>query len=755
MAGEKRTQEGTVIRILHLEDNRSDAALIKHILKTSGIKSEILHASDSQQYKAALGGSKFDIILCDYSLPSYDGLEALKECRKRDSDVPFIFISGTIGEERAVESLKQGATDYILKSHPERLTVAIHRALEESKQRKAHREVEEALRRSEQRLRHIAENAKDVIYSFFYGPPARFEYISPAVFNLTGDKPEEFYADPTLVVKRVFPEDLPTIREVLEERKLPDGPTQIRWLNRAGEVMWTEHTMTGIFEEGKLVGFEGIGRDISEAKRSELKIREQAELLDRASDMIFLARTDGQIAYSNRSTRETLGFSEEEAISLSLGKIWGEERKAVQEHLTQVKVEKDWSGELQFKRKNGTSLLFHSRWSLVTRPDGPHSFLVINTDITEKKRLETQLFRAQRLDCLGSLAGGIAHDLNNVLAPILMASSMMRTEEDTANVLKWAETIESSAKRGAELIKQILAFARGTESALGNVDVTRVIKDVQKVLRATLPASIKLGVKTPARLWQIKGNFTEVHQVLMNLCINARDAMPGGGSITIRGDNQRTELGRVVMLEVEDTGVGMSPDVVSRIFEPFFTTKPLGQGTGLGLATVRAIVDKYGGKIAAESQPGKGTLFRLQFPAADSHRDEVAEAGDELAMGRGERLLVVEDEAALREMLKATLSEVGYIVTAASNGLEALTVLKETHEDFDLILTDVSMPVMGGVALSEQVWKANPEQRIVLMSGMLERQAFDEIRGKRKFLLPKPFSTMLLLNEIRQALEAH
>lgn len=387
-------------------------------------------------------------------------------------------------------------------------------------------------------------------------------------------------------------------------------------------------------------------------------------------------------------------------------------------------------------------------------------------DITERKLLEQQFLRAQRMESVGTLAGGIAHDLNNVLTPILMSVELLRLDDGSGERHELLAGIELAARRGADMVRQVLAFARGADGRRAEVDVRQLVADLAKICRETFPKQIEVRTEVAPDLLPVLGDPTQLHQVLLNLCVNARDAMPRGGTLTVRvrdmeldeqyvGMTTDAVTGPYVVIEVEDTGTGMSAEVLERIFEPFFTTKEPGKGTGLGLSTSIAIVRSHGGFVRAYSEPGRGSRFRLYLPSVT----EASSAGSAplapaLPRGRGELILVVDDEAPVRGITQQTLESFGYRVVTASDGAEGVAIFAAQRESIQLVLTDMMMPVMSGSALIEVILRIDPAARIIAASGLgtsgpPSRAAVSRVRD----FLPKPYTAETLLNSVRRALD--
>jgi len=396
-------------------------------------------------------------------------------------------------------------------------------------------------------------------------------------------------------------------------------------------------------------------------------------------------------------------------------------------------------------------------------------FVSVAMDITEHKKLEQQLFRAQRLESLGTLASGIAHDLNNVLAPIAMSLELFRVKFPDRNAAQMLDSLDSCVHRGADLIRQILTFARGVQGDRVPVQTRHLLLDTEKVLMQTFPKSIDITSRLQSDLWAVNADVTQLHQVLMNLCVNARDAMPDGGNLTITAQNAMLDekfveanpgmsAGPHVSVEVSDTGHGISPEIRDKIFEPFFTTKEVGRGTGLGLSTVSAIVRNHGGVINVSSEVGVGTSFKILFPALPGLESVgAADANVALPGGRSEVILVVDDEAAVRDITKLTLENHGYHVLVASDGAEGVAVYAQHKDAIKLVISDQDMPVMNGAAMIRSLERINPKVRVISASGLAANGKANPLPAPSsglRVLLTKPFTAEELLRTVHDMLSA-
>jgi two-component system cell cycle sensor histidine kinase/response regulator CckA len=627
------------LRILLIEDNPADADLITYELRQAGVQHESRCVAGRKEFLRELRNEPPDAIISDYSMPQFDALDALHLLRTHRVDVPFILVTGSQSEEVAVECIKEGADDYILKSSLKRLPTAL----------------------------------------------------------------------------------LSSVQRKRTER---------------------------------------------ERERAEERIREQAMFLNKAQDAILAMELNGTITFWNVSAERLYGWPGEQVVALeNAATICKPDLSAFQEALKETLAREEWHGELRQAKRDGRELLVDSRWSLIRdNANKPKSVLMINSDVTEQKKLEAHFLRSQRLESIGTLAGGIAHDLNNVLTPILVSLKLLREMkgETPKEVL---DTLEASAHRGASIVQQVLSFARGVEGEKGILQVKHPLNEVLKIAKDVFPRSVAIESNIGRDLWAVHGDATQLYQVLMNLVVNARDAMPHGGRLHIEAKNTEIDEnyarmqpdakpGRHVVISVADTGIGIPAGILGKIFEPFFTTKEVGKGTGLGLSTALGIVKAHGGFLTVYSEQGKGTCFKVYLPAAEPMRPlERTTKKIKPPQGKGELIMVVDDEAAIREIVKVTLENNGYAVVTANDGTEAVAQMASEKREIAAVLVDLMMPFMDGIATIRALQKLNGRAKFLAISGLMDNARISQLNelADVKFLA-KPFTTEQILSMLESVL---
>ncbi len=632
-----------------------------------------------------------------------------------------------------------------------------------------------SLHESDERFRGMFEHAR--IGIAILDADTRFVRANPAYARMLGTTESELVGRPLAEV--THPDDRARQDELLSDLlagRRDHYELDKRYIGADGRETWGQVTATAVRDEaGRVTSIIGTIQDVT---RQRLTIQQLAEgdTLRALAGRIgriggwSVAMSDMHMHWSDVvcaivEVPPEESFTPDEAFAFYLP----ESREALERAFTAC-VEHGTPFDLEAQITTGKG---NRRWVRViaqARRDEAGAVVAVEgalQDITEQKALETQFLRAQRLESVGVLAGGIAHDLNNVLTPILMSIDLLRMDGADPMHLQVLDGLEASARRGAEMVRQVLTFSRGSEGRRIPVQVKHVVREVEKIIKDTFPKNVLLRSHVPAEPWCILGDPTQLHQVLVNLSVNARDAMPNGGTLDLRVQDVMVDdatavqyvgaaAGPHVMLEVADTGIGMSPELIERIFDPFFTTKDIGKGTGLGLPTTSNIVRNHGGFLTVESSPGEGTVFRVYLPAeVESARAPHAASTATMPRGEGQLVLVVDDEAAVRTITRRTLERVGYRAIAAANGAEALSLFAAHRDDIALVLTDLMMPVMDGATLIEMLVRTDPKIRIVAVSGV--HQQLDELaRGPHaahvKGLLEKPYTSSTLVGVIERAL---
>ncbi|MBE9034414.1 hybrid sensor histidine kinase/response regulator [aff. Roholtiella sp. LEGE 12411] len=509
----------------------------------------------------------------------------------------------------------------------------------------------------------------------------------------------------------------------------------------------------------------GFVLDISDRKQAEQKIREQAALLDITTDAILVQDLDNRIKFWNQGAERLYEWMSEEVLGENANELLYKKQTLAQVKNIQKILAEDgsWQGELHQLTKQDKEIIVASRWTLVHDNQGhPKSILIVNSDITEKKQLEAQFLRAQRMESLGTLASGIAHDLNNALTPMMMTVQLLEAKPSDEKSQQWLSIMETNVKRVADLVKQVLWFSRGAEGKFKTLQVRVLISEIEKILKQTFSKTIEVCIDIPKQdQWKISGDATQLKQVLMNLCINARDAMPDGGILKISARtfwvdsnyarmNLDAKVGSYVMITVSDTGVGVPREIIDRIFEPFFTTKELGKGTGLGLSTVIGIVKSHGGFVNVVSEMAKGTEFQMCLPITKTiETDNKLVKHHELHTGNGEVILVVDDEDSIRKITKTCLEKNAYKVLLACDGIEAIALYTQHQKEISLVLIDMMMPSMDGPTAINVLKKINPNIKIIGVSGLASNHEMIKTLGDNiKIFMSKPYTSNDLLRNL-------
>ncbi len=555
-------------------------------------------------------------------------------------------------------------------------------------------------------------------------------------------------------------------QQVFTKGFVRDYPLAIR--HRSGKITDVLYNATVYRNEfGEIQGIFAAARDVTERKEAEMRIREQAELLNQAHDAITVRDLENRIVYWNRGAERVYGWTASEVLGKKGNEVfYREEAPESVEARKAVHETGEWNGVLRQETKVGKEIIVESHWTLMRDSQGkPKAILAINTDVTEKKSLEAQMLRAQRMESIGTLAGGIAHDLNNILTPITLSLQLLQAEAKDEETQRTIDILEKSARRGAELVRQVLTFARGVEGERKTITLSTVIAEVERIVRETFPKSIEIQTHISPDLRSIVGDATQLHQVIMNLCLNARDAMPHGGVLKILAENViidesyarvhlDSKVGQYTVVAVSDTGTGILPENRDKIFEPFFTTKERGKGTGLGLSTALAIAKSHRGFMNFYSEVGRGSTFKMYLPMAFSEAPRPEVAKTEYAQGQGELVLLVEDELAICEITRSVLTSNGYKVLTANDGTEAVALFTANKNDVRVVLMDMAMPVMDGYMAIRALKKIDPTVKIIAASGLQENGKLATIASYTADFLAKPYSSERLLKTIGEVIKS-
>jgi PAS domain S-box-containing protein len=639
-------------------------------------------------------------------------------------------------------------------------------ALDVTEKKKA----EDAMRESEERMRSVLESALDCVITMDH--EGRVVEFNPAAEKAFGYKRDEAIGQ--VLADLIVP---PALRERHQrglahylstgEAPVLGKRVELTGMRSDKSEFPLELALTRIGSQEPPM-FTGFIRDITERKQAEERLREQAKLLDLAQDAIMVRDMEDRVEFWNHGAEKLYGWTAAEVHCKKASGFFYEGVPAAAAAARVAVIENGkWTGECKHTCKDGGTVMVRSRWTLVRDElAAPKSILIINTDITEQKKVEEQFLRAQRLESIGTLASGVAHDLNNILVPILMAAPLLRDDMPAEEREKLLAIVEASAERGASIVKQVLTFARGADGDRVLLQPIYLVQEVAKIAEKTFPKSVAVHTHYPEDLWTIVANATQLQQVLLNLCINARDAMPTGGTLTLALENFEVDdhcasmtpgakAGPHVLLEVKDTGTGIPRDIIDKIFDPFFTTKELGQGTGLGLSTVIGIVKGHGGFMDVESSLGRGTSFKVFLPAniTELAAAPTSEAAP-LPPANGELLLIVDDERPILQVAQALLENHGYRVLTAADATEALAIFALRMNEIALVLTDLAMPFMDGVALIRTLQRMKPDVRVIASSGRgsQEGRANDFAALNVRACLTKPYNKNKLLVTLHDVL---
>ncbi|NLF40458.1 PAS domain S-box protein [bacterium] len=769
----------TTLNILVIDDSKADYLLVERHLRQHGLAARCRHAACIDEVREAIGNTGWDVVLSDYSMPGLDFRSVLDLLQSRQPDLPLILVSGSVGEEKAFELLRLGVWDFVLKDNLSRLVPAIEHSLREASDRRARRSAEEALRKSEEHFRTVFELASVGITQA--DPQTRkWIRVNQKMCAITGYPAAELLR--MSVTDILHPDDREEDRRVFERLvrgDVPDSRIEKRYIRKDGSIAWVNVNTTVMRDAaGRVVSTIAAIEDITARKQAEQALADSVQryraLFEGTAEGILVADADTRsFRYANPAICRMLGYSREELLKLCVDDIHPPDvlPRALDTFRGQCGEKGPLVAELSCIRKNGETIEVSISTAAVEM-DGRPCLVGFFTDVTErmraaaeKKELEDQLRQAQKLESVGRLAGGMAHDFNNVLSVILGYAGLLLDEfQEKDPVHKDLREIVTAAGRAAVLTRQLLAFSRKQTLQPVVLDLSALVANLENMLRRLIGEDVTLIARLADGLGSVMADPSQIEQAIMNLVVNARDAMPDGGTLTIETANVELDAqftarhpgaapGPHVMLAVTDTGCGMDEKTKGMIFDPFFTTKEQGKGTGLGLSTVYGVVAQSGGCISVSSELGHGTTFRIYLPRVEAKAGQHHEKPEQAPRGQGQLLLLVEDEPALRELIARKLPALGFRIELAANGGEALLAVEEKGLRPDLLLTDVILPGMAGTVLASRLARTLPGLKILYMSGYTD-EAIDRqgLLNPGTHFIQKPFTIDGLARKITRML---
>ena len=757
-----------LLNILIAEDNATDAELVLRQLRKDCQLGEITHVWTEESFVEAITKNP-DLILSDYDMGSFNGFRALEILHERNLDIPFILVSGTIGEDLAVEAIKQGASDYLLKDRLGRLGTAGSQAIKDCRLRRERKEAEIALALSESRYRLLVEQAADGIFTVTSA--GRYSDVNARGLEMLHYSREEFLR--LNLGDLIAEEEKPRLAE--EVAGLRQGQTRVSEFKiRRRDGTWFDAEISArALPDGQLLG---IVRDLTERRRAEQVLRESEERFRQLAENIH------EVFWISDPEKRTILY-----VSPAYETIWGRSCEGL------IRNASDWLEAIHPDDRAGVTAALEKQLRgdydevfRVVRPDGTirwvrdkafpirdragNVYRIVGTaeDITENRKLEAQFLQAQKMEAIGTLAGGIAHDFNNILSAITGYTELIKMQVGSdPQVSSYLQALQQASTRAAALVRQILAFSRRGNQERRPIQLRSVVEESLKLLRATIPVTIAFDVKLDDHLPPVLADGTQIHQVMMNLGTNASHAMrERTGRLTVRlGLREITErfartttrlrAGPHVCLSVADNGHGMSPEIMARMYEPFFTTKAPGEGTGLGLAVLHGVMQSHHGDVVVKSTQGEGTVFELYFPAHLLPQEALAAQEDvEIPRGRGERVLFVDDESPIMIVGRLMLEQIGYKVHGDTDPAAMLALIRANPAAYDLVITDLTMPEMTGLDFASQLLAIRPDLPIILTTGYNSTLTIERVKahGISEMLL-KPLSMHSLGQAIRRSLD--
>ncbi len=764
------------LRILVAEDNPDDLELTLRELKKSDLQLQIKTVSTRATFVEILTSEPIDIVLSDFRMGGWTGIDAMTEIIKLDADIPLILVTGTLGDLKAVECMKLGITDYVLKHQLARLPMAIVRAYEERGLRRSQKLAAEAVRESEARYRTLVENAPEAIV-VLDAENGRFVDGNNNALRLFGMKREELLVcGPGELSPPFQPDGRHSIvaAQLWAERATKNESVGFEWIHRHSggtDVPCEVHLVRLDSPNGRMIRASIL--DITERKRSEEAVREiearYRDLVNNAMYGICWVSLEGDLLDTNPALLRMLGYdSVESLLATSESRNLFSAPEFRQRIVTESGAEAHADLTLAWQRRDGKEIVVRLIGRQARDPRRKTACVeVIVEDLTERLALEKQLRQAQKFEAIGQLAGGIAHDFNNMIGAILgwAELGMDETEADT-RLHRHFDKVRHQAIRAAALTRQLLAFARRQILEPRDIDLNQSVTETLGLLENVIGSNIEIKRNLISALALVRADPTQIEQVIMNLCINARDAMPEGGRLIIESSESsfdqpalvaqaHAKPGRYAVLTVTDSGTGMDAGTLDRIFEPFFTTKDLSKGTGLGLATVYGIVRQHGGFLHVYSEVGVGTTFRVYLPTTAAITASHVPADDAQPVRGGSGLiLVAEDHEGLRELARETLEGLGYSVITARDGEEAVREFENHSAEIELLLFDVVLPKMNGPKAYARICALKPDVPIIFATGYSpEIELLQEVQRQGLAILQKPYVPRELGRKVREVLD--
>ena len=764
------------LHLLIAEDNPDDLALTLRELKKSGLELQIETVSTRAEFVGVLNSAPIDIALSDFRMNGWTGIDALTEIIKFNADIPLILVTGTLGDLKAVECMKLGITDYVLKHQLARLPMAIVRAHEERTLRQSQKLAAEAVRESEAHYRTLVENAPEAIVVLDIEKGTFVDCNNNALRLFRMKREDLLTRGPGELSPPFQPDGRHSIvaTELWGERASTNQTARFEWIHRnsmGADVPCEVHLVRLSSPTRQLV--RGSILDITERKRSEEAVRESEaryrELVNNATYGIYWVSPDGVLLDANPALARMLGYDSVESLlaTRDTGILFCD--PALREHV----LVKDGTADradftVAWQCRDGKTITVRLIGRRAKAPRRKTACIeVIVEEMTERLALEKQLRQAQKFEAIGQLAGGIAHDFNNMIGAILGWAELGMDETETGTRLhRHFDKVRHQAIRAAALTRQLLAFARRQILEPRDINLNQDVTETLSLLEKVLGSNIEIKTNLTPNLPVIRADPTQIEQVIMNLCINARDAMPEGGQLFIETgevvlDEQQlaaqahAKPGRYAMLAVTDTGTGMDAGTLDRIFEPFFTTKDIGKGTGLGLATVYGIVRQHGGFLHVYSELNVGTTFRMYLPLTVT-AGKIEDLSEDVQPVRGgsELILIAEDHEGLRDLARETLEGLGYSVITANDGEAAVREFENHCDQIDLLLFDVVLPKMNGPKAYASISRLKPDIPVIFATGYsADISLLQEAQHQGLMVLQKPYDPRDLARRIRDTLD--